>query len=270
MVGAENPPDSYLKSVERMIEYMAKQHFGRVARMFRSQSMDIDDLKNILRALCIGYYGKYSVQGNQKARDKMLKSMEGKEYTEEDLIKKDNYRLMSFLKQRIQEFRDIFNSKNKSDPAQEGLTMYRISSRQFEKNLCRIPINPTAEGWKKVPVALYQEIAPKFKDGDVLDFGGYVYYSHLVDCLVYGMEEFDKLESTYLNPEEQSLEDETFVVMGDGSDESLDRLCKRLRGAKNKRALMSAVARKPESYGLNRAIVERVISEMKGRSDWKN
>jgi len=270
MVGAENPPDSYLHSVERIIEYMARQHFGRISRMLRSQSMDIDDLKNILRSLCIGFWGKYSIQGNEVARQRMLKSMEGKNYTEADLIKKDNYKLMAFLKQRIQEFRSIFSSKNKSDPAQEGLTMYRISKRQFEKKLCQIPIDPVIEGWEKVPVELYKEIIPKFKDGEVLDFGGYIYYSHLVDCLVYGLEEFDKLESTYLNPEDQFQEDETFVVMGDGSDEALDGLCKRLRYTRNKRKLLKAVAEKPEQYGINKAIVDRVLAEMKGRSAWQN
>ena len=78
--------------------------YSKLRHNFEKVGYDVGDIVSIANCYMIGYMGLYSIERNEKVRQKIVESFKtrlDREPTQQELDRKERINLMSFLRQKI-------------------------------------------------------------------------------------------------------------------------------------------------------------------------
>lgn len=165
-VRTNNPKNENIFHENRKtIDNYAVKYFLKYEDLLRLNSLDMDDLKNIIRCFIVSYDGLWSFDADaeklERFREKFFKE-EGCYPSPEILSKKNNSNMMSFIEQKLDDMINVFRIKNKDQAGFYSDEFFKIGAKVSKEkiNLPSFGSNPTKEGWKKVSKKEYFELKP--------------------------------------------------------------------------------------------------------------
>ena len=101
----ENPDPEWVPKWESIVRITAGRMYNKLKPNFVKVGYEYDDIVSITRCFMVGYMGLYSLERNEKAKQKIIDSHQ-KRYnrppTDSELHRKERTNLISFLRQRLQ------------------------------------------------------------------------------------------------------------------------------------------------------------------------
>lgn len=261
---SSNPPPEYLKSVTKIVDYIASSQYYKNERLMRSHGMDMDDFKNIILVQCVSFHGVSSFENNPKAKKAFVDyyvEKNKKKPSSGEIQKKDNYRLMDFLRQRISDFFTILKKEGKEQPGSNLAVTYKKDLSDFNEGELVDTSHPERYGWKKIKPIEYKALKEVLIEsgGQPLVIGNTVYrvfdYSSYVDS----MEEPSingamNLITTTENPEQVLIKKEGGGISFEGMQNRIDSIIRNGDPAQIKRQI-NKIVKNPKEYDLDKSTV---------------
>jgi len=100
----KNPDPKWFDQYKSVVYITAGKMFNKLKPNFSKVGYGLEDVKHITNCYMLGYMSLYSLERNEKARNKIIQSYlknYGREPTEQELDKKERINLISFLRQRL-------------------------------------------------------------------------------------------------------------------------------------------------------------------------
>lgn len=272
LVKAANPSDSLLKSKEAIVRYCARRAFEKYIYEFSFMGMSVEDIESISRVYTVSYLGLYSALNNDSVKDRHVTKLKaansGRYPSQEELEKKDNRSLISFLDQRLMDCAYIFRQRSKG---QVGFSYYAVFMQKHGNEWPdddSLVAAPTKYGWEKVSWNKFVKIKDMFSSvvpGYALEIKGKIYRVASPDTsLVYSNHDigeiFDSPANSPLTPEESLIyfqETDTKLVRMNGTKLGL---------TKDERLAHLAELFKLRPLDKQERILRRLISWLKRRN----
>lgn len=113
----KNPDPAWVTAWEPIVKTTAMLMYNKLRPNFAKVGYGLDDVVSITNCYMIGYMGLYSLERNEKARNKIIDSYKARlkrEPTEAELVRKERTNLISFLRQRLQHASVLCSRKARS------------------------------------------------------------------------------------------------------------------------------------------------------------
>ncbi len=165
LVKVANPNEAFLQSKDRIVRYTARRAYYKYLHEFSFMNMELEDVENIARVYTVSYLGLYSLDKNYDKKKKFKESFmqkENRHANKEDIEKKDNYSLISFLEQRLLECAHVLRQYCKGEA---GFTYYSVFYRvdgdtwPTDDELIH---SPKKYGWERLPWVEFTKIRDMF------------------------------------------------------------------------------------------------------------
>lgn len=101
----KNPDPQWVKTWEPIVHKTAMIMYNKLKPNFSKVGYELDDVVSITNCYMIGYMGLYSLERNEKSRQKIVDSFNNRlkrDPTDAELLRKERTNLISFLRQRLQ------------------------------------------------------------------------------------------------------------------------------------------------------------------------
>jgi hypothetical protein len=166
LVRAENPKDEGIFEENRKtVEVYANRYYMKYEELLRLNSLDADDLKNIIRCFIVSYNGLWSFSANPEKLEKFkaqFVKQEGVEPSPSIIYKKNNSNMMSYIEQKLDDMVNVFRIKNKEQAGYFSDEFYKIGTRASREqlDLPSFGSTPSKNGWQKLSKKEYFELKP--------------------------------------------------------------------------------------------------------------
>ena len=203
-VKTSNPKDEKIFDKNKAtIDNYSRKFMNKHEELISLNSLDIDDLKNIIRCYIVSFDGLWSFTAKpdklEEFKQKCLKEC-GYLPTQEMIDKKNNSNMMSFIDQKLQDMMNVFRIKNRNQVGFYSNDFYKIrcDADPAKMNLSSYDENPIKCGWIKITPKEYlalKGVLLQVKNNQSYKIGLWVYKSFLCGGRVLQIGNKGELES---------------------------------------------------------------------------
>ena len=158
----KNPDPQWITTWEAIVHKTAMLMYNKLKPNFAKVGYELDDVVSITNCYMIGYMGLYSLERNEKARQKIIDSFNNRlkrDPTDAELLRKERTNLISFLRQRLQHASTICSRKARNiTVGNDKRAIYAFTKDSVKANNELIYEKGTKLGYRKVTKDEFKEI----------------------------------------------------------------------------------------------------------------
>ena len=210
----KNPNPQWFREFEPIVNTTASIMFEKLKPNFIKVGYGLEDVKMITNCYIVGYMGLYSLERNEKAKEKIVQTYlknYDREPTDQELAKKDRINLISFLRQRLQHASVICARKARNiTVGTDKRVAYALTDKSVSATKEMIFENGERLGYRKITKEELKSVKLKAKDTgskELVDSQGFGVIE--IEFLNEGIAEYDyynifisEKEDTYHNSPE--------------------------------------------------------------------